>query len=186
MILGALELGSIAAGFEVLDVTVKAAMVSIIMAEPVYPGKFLILFTGDVASVTASVQKGKEMANGFLVDQLIIPNLHRQVELLLMGEKIDASREVVGILEGYTALSAIRASDIACKVSDVKMLDMKLANEIGGKSFFLISGSIEDVEASIEAAAKEEQRRGFLLKRVVIPNPHPDIQGYLGVKNGIK
>ncbi len=179
MVLGGLEISSIAMGFKVLDTTVKTAMVEILLARPVCPGKFLILMTGDVASVTASVSAGEEMGEGFLIDSLVIPNLHSEVEGVILEGKKRFQLEAVAMVESYSALSSIRGADVACKVSEVKLARLHLAYDIGGKSFFMISGSIENVEASSSAASVPEKKKGFLCRSIVIPRPHPDIQGYL-------
>ncbi len=199
MVLGGVELSSIARGFEVLDVIVKVAPVSILNARPVCPGKFLVFFTGDVASVESSLTRGREKAESFLVDQLLIPNLHKEVTLLFEDEKVRGKTkdsknstgleidikgvviDAVGFIESYTAISAVRAADTACKESEVRLVRMRLAREIGGKSFFIITGNIEAVEAAVNAAIVFERDRGFLCKEVIIPRPHPDILDYLKV-----
>ena len=68
---------------------------------------------------------------------------------------------------------------MACKVSEVKLARIHLAHDIGGKSFFMISGSIENVEASASAASVPEKEKGLLCRSIVIPRPHPDIRSYL-------
>lgn len=46
---GFLELNSIAKGVEAADAILKAAQVELTFAKPVCPGKYSILFTGEVA-----------------------------------------------------------------------------------------------------------------------------------------
>ena len=67
-VIGALELNSIAVGIEALDSMVKTAPVRILKAEIICPGKYVILVTGDVASVDASLSAGKLVAPTCLID----------------------------------------------------------------------------------------------------------------------
>lgn len=55
---GFLELNSIAKGVEAADGILKAAQVELTFAKPVCPGKYSILFTGEVAAVKASLDAG--------------------------------------------------------------------------------------------------------------------------------
>ena len=52
--IGFLELNSIAKGVEAADLILKTAEVDLIFAKAGCPGKYYILFTGEVAAVKAS------------------------------------------------------------------------------------------------------------------------------------
>jgi len=52
--IGLLEFNSIAAGIEATDALLKQAAVRIMVAKTVCPGKYIILFSGDEASVEES------------------------------------------------------------------------------------------------------------------------------------
>jgi len=56
--IGLIELGSIAAGFEVCDAMLKAAEVELLLARSICSGKYMVLVRGDVAAVQASVASG--------------------------------------------------------------------------------------------------------------------------------
>ena len=57
--IGILESNSIAKGIEAADIVLKTADVSLLYARPVCPGKYSVLFHGDVAAVQASLESGK-------------------------------------------------------------------------------------------------------------------------------
>ena len=84
-VLGVLEFNSVAVGIKALDKIVKAAPVEIVDAKTICPGKFIIIFSGDVASVDASLTAGKEVGEGYIVDELFIPNLHPQIIPAVVG-----------------------------------------------------------------------------------------------------
>ncbi|MBI2503150.1 MAG: BMC domain-containing protein [Candidatus Latescibacteria bacterium] len=56
--IGLIELSSIAAGFAVADVLLKAAMVELLINRTICSGKYLILIGGEVAAVEASLAAG--------------------------------------------------------------------------------------------------------------------------------
>ena len=57
--IGILESNSIAKGMEAADAVLKAADTALLYAKPVCPGKYTILFYGDVAAVSASLDAGR-------------------------------------------------------------------------------------------------------------------------------
>ena len=73
IVLGVLEFNSIAIGIKALDGMVKASPISVIDAKTICPGKFVVIFSGEVASVDASLTVGKEIGEGYIVDELFIP-----------------------------------------------------------------------------------------------------------------
>ncbi|MCK5094856.1 MAG: BMC domain-containing protein, partial [Spirochaetes bacterium] len=68
-VLGVLEFNSIAVGIKAMDDMVKAAPVKIVEAKTICPGKFVVLITGEVAAVDASLSAGKDTGEGCLVDE---------------------------------------------------------------------------------------------------------------------
>ena len=77
--IGILESNSIAKGIEAADAVLKAADTALLYAKPVCPGKYTILFYGDVAAVSASLDAGAAVIDAHLVDSVVIPRIHPQV-----------------------------------------------------------------------------------------------------------
>jgi microcompartment protein CcmL/EutN len=177
-----LELASIAAGFETVDALRKEAAVEILRARPVSPGKFVILFTGTVEDTTSAYRRGLETGADVLIDSLLIPNIEPTLLTLIRGEELmPAPLEAVGIIETLSVASTIRAADIASKTASLRLIGLGLAVGIGGKSYVTFTGEVSDVTASVEAGAADAQRAGMLVRRVVIPSPHGDMAGVLGL-----
>jgi len=61
----------------------------------------------------------------------------------------------------------------------VDLIDFRIANGLGGKSFFTITGEVSDVRSSVAAGARSAQERGLLAREVVIPRPHPELVRHL-------
>ena len=178
-VIGVQEFSSIAAGFLALDAIVKAAPVAVLATRIVTPGKFIVLFTGDVASVDASLTAGRGSSGEDLLDELFIPNLDRKVIPAIRGPVTVREWDAMGIIESLSVTAGIEAADIAAKEAEVEIPEIRLAGGMGGKSTIKIMGRIEDVEASLAAGTGYVQGKGLLCKQVVIPRPHPDIWGHL-------
>jgi microcompartment protein CcmL/EutN len=179
--IGLLELCSVARGVEVADAVLKEAHVELLFASPVQPGKYVMLFTGGVQEVTASLRRGAELAQQDLVDQLMIPQVHEQVVPMLRrnGGHINGQLDAIGVIETTTVASAILAADAAVKTAAVDLVDLRIANGLGGKSFFTLTGEVSDVRSSVAAGAGLAQTRGHLAREVVVPRPHADLGRYL-------
>jgi microcompartment protein CcmL/EutN len=174
--IGLLEYNSIAKGIEVTDAMLKKAAVELIEAHPVCAGKYISLITGDVDAVRSSLEEGEQIADNFLVDRLLIPNVHPQVFPALRASTYLETLEAVGVIETFTAASTIIAADAAAKASEVQLIDIRLANGMGGKSFFTLTGDVGAVEAAIKAGIESIQSEGWLVESVVIPSPHKDME----------
>jgi microcompartment protein CcmL/EutN len=179
--IGLLETCSVARGVEVADAVLKEASVELVFATPVHPGKYVMLFTGAVNDVRASARRGAELAGADLVDQLVIPQIHEQVLPILRrkGGRINGQLDALGVVETTTVASSIVAADIALKTSSVDLIDLRVANGLGGKSFFVLTGEVSDVRSAIAAGAGSAQSSGMLAREVVIARPHPELTMHL-------
>jgi microcompartment protein CcmL/EutN len=178
---GLLELASIAAGFETTDALRKEAAITLRLARPVTPGKFVILFSGAVEDVSSALRRGLEIGADTLIDSLYIPNIEPTLLALVEGAAAaPGALDALGILETLSVASTIRAADIAAKTASLRLVGLALAAGIGGKSYVTFTGEVGDVTAAVDAGAADAERAGMLVRRVVIPRPHADMAGVLG------
>jgi microcompartment protein CcmL/EutN len=75
-----------------------------------------------------------------------------------------------------TAAVCIVAADAAAKTTDVQLLEIRLANGLGGKSFVLMEGTVADVEASVAAGVELVKEAGLLIRQVIIPQLHEQMR----------
>jgi microcompartment protein CcmL/EutN len=175
-VLGVLEINSIASGMKSLDEMVKKAPISIIEARTICPGKFLIIISGDVASVESSMLIGKEMAKDNLLDELFLPMIHEDV-VNAIGKTVKIDEwDAIGMIETLSVASSIEAADVAAKAGGVRIIEVRLAIGFGGKSYIKIMGSHELVEIAMEEAVEKVRRKGFLCMDTIIPRPHPEMK----------
>ena len=177
-VLGVLEFNSIAVGIKAMDEMVKAAPVTIIEARTICPGKYVIIISGDVASVDASITAGKAAGEGYMLDELFIPNLHRYVIPAILGAVECEVWDAVAVIESFSVVASIEAGDIAAKTADVIVTEIRLATGLGGKSYVKLVGDVHEVEAAVKAGVDYVQAKGLLCKQVIIPKPHPDIRPF--------
>jgi len=173
--IGMNEVLSIPVGFLVCDTMLKAADVKLVSAGCVCAGKYFAVVTGEVAAVRSAVEAGRTMADGVLVDSLVIPNVDSQVAPAIMAFSDTDDISAIGIMETFSLCAAVTAADTAAKTAEVKLLEVRLGRGLGGKSFVLLTGEVSAVEAAVKAAEALEQTQGLMTKSVVIPSPHPDL-----------
>ena len=177
-VLGMVEFSTITAGIRGSDAMVKAAPVELIECRPITPGKYMALVTGDVASVDASVQAGIASAgDAGVVESFVLANLHQYVLPAILGKAPKREVESIGVIETAAAAAIVQAADAACKAAPVALIQLHLANHIGGKGYATLTGTVADVEASVAAGARAAGPH--LVDRVVIPNPYPDLHDHL-------
>lgn len=177
--LGMLEFNSIAAGIEIADLTVKAAQIKLLQAQPVCPGKYVAMFYGDVASVKSAVETAREKSSEFFVDSFILANVHQDVIPALTGATEIGEVKALGVIETFSAASAIVAADIAAKTAQIKLLEVRTAMGMGGKAVLTFTGDISSVEMSLEKAAANVIEKGMLVKKTFIPSLHEELQDKL-------
>ena len=148
--LGLLELESIAAGIEVGDAMAKRAPVEVLRAGTVHPGKYLVLVGGEVADVEEALEAGREIGGLSVRDVTFLANIHPDVVEGVRGTRQAAQDEALGIIETATVPAIIRAADAGLKGAGVRLLELHLADDLGGKGYLLFDGTVADVEAAVE------------------------------------
>lgn len=177
--IGFLELSAIAKGMEAADAILKAANVELVYARPTCPGKYSVLFTGEVAAVRASLDAGAAIGGGMVVDSVVIPRIHPQViRAIAMAAEAEDIR-ALGVMEFFSITAAVYGADAAVKAADVDLLEVRLGSGIGGKSFVTLTGEVAAVRAAIDAGVQAENVGGLLVSSVVIPAPHAQLFDHL-------
>ena len=173
--IGILESNSIAKGIEAADAVLKAADTALLYAKPVCPGKYTILFYGDVAAVSASLDAGAAVIDAHLVDSVVIPRIHPQVIQAISLSTAPDGVNAVGVMEFFSVTAAVYAADAAAKAADVTLLDVRLGVGIGGKSFAVLTGEVAAVEEAVRCGMATGQEKGLAVTSTVIPSPRKEI-----------
>jgi microcompartment protein CcmL/EutN len=177
--IGLLEFNSIGHGINATDQVLKKTRVKVLVAKPVCPGKSTVLFSGEVEEVKSSLRIGYETAETSAVDELFIPNVEPSIFSALNCATEVALLDAVGVIETFSVASTIVAADIASKTATVKLIEIRLAMGIGGKSFVTFTGEVSDVRSAVNEGARDAASRGLLASKIVIPQPHPEMLSVL-------
>lgn len=173
--LGFLELNSIAKGVEAADKILKTTAVSLVYSKALCPGKYTILFTGEVADVEESMENGKNIGCGNVVDSVIIPRISDEVIQAINMPNVPNNPNAVGVLEFFSITSAVRIADVCVKAANIVLVDVRLGTGIGGKSFIVLTGDTAEVEEAVKAGLNVEKDSGNIIASVVIPNPREEV-----------
>jgi microcompartment protein CcmL/EutN len=179
--LALLEFISIAAGIQAADAMVKRAPIDVIKTGTVQPGKYLVLIGGQVADVEESLATGREVGGAAAVDFVYLPQVHPSVvEAIGGGRAPQAAADALGVIETTTVAAAIHAADAGVKGAEVQILEVRLADGLGGKGIVLYTGLVGDVEAAIEIGVGVLRQPDLLVRQVVIPQLHPEMWENIG------
>jgi len=173
--LALLEFGSIAVGVMAGDAMVKRAPVEIACAGTIHPGNYLILLGGDVACVEESYLAGLDAGSSALLDDIFLPAVHTDVVEVLLGRSGRASGEALGLVETRTVAATVGAADRALKGADVTLMEIRLADNLGGKGYCVLSGPLAEVEAAVETAVTGIVPAECLIASVIIPQFHDEM-----------
>lgn len=177
-----LEFDSISAGIVAGDAMVKASPIGSIYAGTVHPGNYLVLVSGDTASVEVALATGTNAGGDRLTDSVFLPDIHPDVTTAIVGGDVNASlsEEALGIVETSTVAAVIDAADAGVKAADVVVSSVRLADGLGGKGYVLFSGFVAEVEAAVEAAVDRTAPHRALIRSDVIAQLHEEMAENLG------
>jgi microcompartment protein CcmL/EutN len=172
--LALIDFSSIAVGIESADAMVKRAQLEVIRAGTVQPGRYLVLIGGTVAEVQESLAAGRQMGGESVLDHVFLPHVHPDVVSAIGGTRTPDTRDAVGVVETTTVAAAIRAADAGVKGAEVRLVEIRMADGLGGKGIVMYSGVVADVEAAVEIAAGAVLP-GLLVRQVVVPRLHAEM-----------
>lgn len=173
--LSLIEFSSIAAGIQAADAMVKRAPIDVIQAGTVQPGKYLVLVGGLTADVEEALAAGREVGRDAILDIVFLPQVHPGVVAALQGGRSPEASEALGVLETTSVAAAIRAADAGIKGAQVELVEVRLADGLGGKGIVLYSGLVADVEIAVAEGVGSLESPDLLIRQVVIPQLHQEM-----------
>ena len=173
--IGVIELKNIPKGVEAADAALKSAGIEMVSAHPSCPGKYEIILTGSISNVTAAISHVKTRFDGFVIDSSIMGRIDEAVIRALFGTGEGERRGSLGLIETFSAASAIKAADIAVKTARVEIYDLRVSRGMGGKGVVMLTGEVGDVTAAVEAGRDYAASEGMLSSTSVIAAPHKEL-----------
>lgn len=169
-----LEFDSVAAGIVAGDAMVKRGSVAEIVAGTVHPGHYLVMVSGEVGDVEEAIAAGKAASTASLIDEVYLPDVHPDVVEAIHGVRVPGSGEALGIIETRTVAATIEAADAGVKGATVDLMEVNLADGLGGRAYALFTGSVPDVEAAVSIGSARVAPAN-LIGAVVIPQLHGEM-----------
>lgn len=177
--IGLLEIKNVTKGIEVADQMLKAANVELVMAQPLCPGKYVVMVTGDVGAVQSAIRTGKATGSDQVVDEFVLPNIHSGVYPALAGCTDIKELKALGVIESFSVASAVTAADAAAKAAPIELVEIRLARGMGGKAVVLMTGDVGAVTTAVRTGSSLIENSGFLVDKLVIAAPHKALHGAL-------
>lgn len=162
-----LEFGSVAAGIKAADAMLKRAPISLFKAGTVHPGRYVIVMGGSVASVEEAYREGRAASPAFLMDDVFLPDVHPEVFETMLAARHTVEHDAVGIVETRSVASIVRGADAAIKGAKVRIVELRMADDLGGNSFVVFDGLIGDVQTAVSIGSDRAGKE--LLSCVTIP-----------------
>lgn len=173
--IGVIELKSIPKGVEAADASLKSAEIDMVSAHPSCPGKYEIILTGSISNVTAAVGHINSKFEDYVIDSSVMGRIDAQVIEALFSTNEGERTGSLGLIETFSAASAIKAADIAVKTARVAIYDLRVSRGMGGKGVVILTGEIGDVTAAVEAGAEYAAAQAQLSSTAVIAAPHKNL-----------
>ena len=176
---GVIEIRSIAKGIEACDDALKSANIRLVSAHPSCPGKYEMILTGPLSDVQTSLERVRDTYGRYVIDAVLMGRIDETVVRALLGGQNAKAEGALGVIETFSASSAIKAADTAVKTSKVEIYDLRVSRGMGGKGMVLLTGEVSDVTAAVEAGSLYAQDQGLFASSSVMASPHKDLWEHL-------
>ncbi len=184
--LAMLQLTDVPRGLRALDALVKEAPVQVLAAGTVQCGHYLIAFSGEVEAAVRSFARATEMAAGVTFDRVLLPDAEPRIvpafRDAIVRAPSRAGGDSIGVVQSPSCPALLAAVDAALKGALVDLVELRVAEGLGGKALATLWGELHDVEAAIELVCGVITRavdRGAVAlgatTTAIIPNADPEV-----------
>lgn len=157
----------------------KKAPIARIVAGTVHNGKYLVMVAGTVADVEESLAAGLAVGAGAVLDHVYLPGVHPRVVDAVAAGRRPRPLDALGVVETRTVAAAIAAADAGVKGAQVNLLEVRLADGLGGHGLVFFDGLVADVETAVRIGTDVIAGSNALIHAVVIPQLHPEMAANL-------
>ncbi len=173
-----LDLAAVPPGLHALDALVKEAEITVLSAGTVQNGKYLILFAGEVEAVQRAFDRAVAVAGRALSDSVLLPHAEARIVPSIQTGKVrwPAPGDTLGVVQNGTTPTLLAAVDAALKGAHVELVELRIAEGLGGQGVASLWGESYDVEAAIELAARAlASGHGEAAWTTIIRNADPEV-----------
>ena len=144
-----LEFGSVSAGLFTVDAMLKRSPVALLRCGSVHPGRYLALIGGSVASTEEA--HAVACAHDTWIDEVLLADPHPALADAVMGEREAPRGDAVGVCEVSTSPSLLRVLDAVLKSVPIHLVEVRLADDLGGRALAVFDGQLPDVQEALES-----------------------------------
>lgn len=173
-----IEIGDVPAGLAALDALAKEAPVVVLAAGTIQGGHFLLSFAGDVEPVELAFARAILRAGRSVVNAVLLPHAEPRILPALRDGTVTlpAPGDALGVVQTGSPPTLLRALDAALKGATVELVELRVAEGLGGRALATLWGHQTDMEAAIELATAAFSRgRPDGCTTAVIPNADPEV-----------
>ena len=169
--LALLEFGSVSVGLLAVDRMLKQSPVALLRCGSVHPGRYLALVGGSVASTEEAHGAGAAVGcqEHGLVDEVLLADPHPLLRAAVLGERMGPRGEAVGICEVSTSPGLLRAVDGTLKNLPVGLVEVRLADDLGGRALAIFDGLLPDVQEALAGFSFHLGQSAQLLGSALMP-----------------
>ena len=171
--IAAIEFDDIAVGMYATDAMLKRAPIGLVKSGTISHGRFLTLIAGSTASVDESFREGLALGKDSVVDSVILMDVHHDVRDAVLGKRGPCHAQSTAIIETPTVSSNIRAAETALKGTDVRLIEIRMADSLlAGKGLSIYQGNLHEVQSAVELAEDLLKSQHVEVRSRIIPAPH--------------
>jgi len=165
-----LEFTSVAVGMLAVDRMLKKSPVALLRCGTIHPGRYLALVGGTVASCQEAYHEGlacgREAAS--LVADVCLTDPAEGLAEALVGGRNQPLSDALGVLEFNTSPGLLGALDRVLKAVPVSLVEIRLADDLGGRALAIIDGDLTHVQEAVAQASTFLGEGSQLLNTAVI------------------
>ena len=169
--IGMVEFQTVSTGINGADTMIKTSDVEVMECATVCPGKYIVIISGELSAVKASVDAATTKFTDKVIDSFVLGNPHEAIFPAIYGTTEVENPRALGVIETYSAASIIVAADVAAKTSLVDLIEMRIAKGMCSKSYLLMTGEVAAVTAAVEKVKADLKETSMFLDSSVIANP---------------
>ena len=88
---------------------------------------------------------------------------------------LQVTKESFGVIETSSVASTVQAADAAIKGALIDIIEIRMADSLGGKAFVMVNGKIQDVEAAVEIGMNAISNKALWRNNSIIPFIDPSM-----------
>ncbi len=169
--LALMEFETTAHGLLAVDTMIKNSPIALLRCGTVHPGRYLVMIGGSVASVDEAYQEGQ--AIGQVRDSVLLPDPHVELAAALNKRPATDESEAMAVFETLSSPALLRGLDAALKTTPVRLAELRLSDDLGGRGLGILTGTLTDLTAALDIAEQRAGDAGWTIARTIMPRVEP-------------